>query len=62
MAQVGDRIVVESEKVGSAPRRGEVTAVAGRLLTVRWEDGTQSTFVPSAGSLQVDEAPGKPGS
>ena len=55
MVNVGDRIVVESEKVGSPPRRGEVTAVTGRMLAVRWEDGEQSTFVPSAGSLRVEQ-------
>ncbi len=51
---VGDRIVVESEKVGTPPRRGEIVAVSGKLLTVRWENGQQSTFVPSAGSLRAD--------
>jgi hypothetical protein len=55
MVNVGDRIVVESEKVGSPPRRGEVTAASGRMLTVRWEGGAQSTFVPSAGSLRVEQ-------
>ncbi|HEX2041292.1 MAG TPA: DUF1918 domain-containing protein [Acidimicrobiales bacterium] len=55
MVKVGDRIVVESEKVGSPPRRGEVTGVSGRLLTVRWDDGDQTTFVPSAGSLRVEQ-------
>ena len=59
MASVGDRIVVESEKVGVAARRGEVTAVSGRMLTVRWEDGEQSTFVPSAGSLRVEQTAGQ---
>ena len=53
---VGDRIVVESEKVGAPPRRGEVVAVSGTLLTVRWETGQQSTFIPSAGSLRVEQA------
>ncbi len=55
MVKVGDRIVVESEKVGSPSRRGEVTGVSGRLLTVRWEHGDQSTFIPSAGSLRVEQ-------
>lgn len=55
MAGVGDRIVVESEKVGAPARRGEVVAVSGRMLTVRWEGGEQSTFVPSAGSLRIEE-------
>jgi hypothetical protein len=55
MVNVGDRIVVESEKVGAPARRGEVTGVSGRMLTVRGEDGEQSTFVPSAGSLRVEQ-------
>ena len=53
MAEVGDRVLVESEKVGSVTRSGVVTAVAGRLITVRWDSGSESVFVPSAGSLQV---------
>jgi hypothetical protein len=27
--------------------------VEGRLITVRWDSGSASTFVPSAGCLQV---------
>ena len=53
MVEVGDRVLVESEKVGSVTRSGVVTAVDGRLITVRWDSGSQSVFVPSAGSLQV---------
>jgi hypothetical protein len=53
MVEVGDRVLVESEKVGSVTRSGVVTDVDGRLITVRWDDGSQSVFVPSAGSLQV---------
>ena len=53
MVKVGDHVVVESEKVGSATRGGVVTAVDGRLLTVRWDTGGESIFIPSAGSLQV---------
>jgi hypothetical protein len=53
MVEVGDRVLVESEKVGSVTRSGVVTAVDGRLITVRWDSGAQSVFVPSAGSLQV---------
>ena len=56
---VGDRIVVESEKVGVPPRRGEVIGLSGSMLTVRWEDGEQTTFVPSAGSLRVEQTPGR---
>ncbi len=53
MVEVGDRVLVESEKVGSATRSGVVSAVDGRLITVRWDSGSESVFVPSAGSLQV---------
>jgi hypothetical protein len=53
MVEVGDRVLVESEKVGSATRSGVVTDVDGRLITVRWDSGSSSTFVPSAGCLQV---------
>jgi hypothetical protein len=61
MVEVGDRVLVESEKVGSVTRSGVVTAVDGRLITVRWDAGSQSVFVPSAGSLQVTghEPPGR---
>jgi Domain of unknown function (DUF1918) len=53
MVEIGDRVLVESEKVGSAVRSGVVTAVDERLITVRWDSGSESVFVPSAGSLRV---------
>jgi len=53
MVEVGDRVLVESEKVGSVTRGGVITAVEGRLITVRWDSGSESVFVPSAGSLRV---------
>jgi Domain of unknown function (DUF1918) len=53
MVEVGDRVLVESEKVGSVTRTGVVTAVEDRLITVRWDSGSESVFVPSAGSLRV---------
>jgi hypothetical protein len=55
MVKVGDRVLVESEKVGSVTRSGVVTAIDGRLITVRWDAGSESVFVPSAGSLQVTD-------
>src|SRR4029453_9126383 len=36
MVEVGDRVLVESEKVGAVTRSGVVTDVDGRLITVRW--------------------------
>jgi hypothetical protein len=53
MAAVGDRVQIESEKVGSVTRTGTVTAIDGRMITVRWDTGGQSVFVPSAGCLHV---------
>ena len=53
MVEIGDRVLVESEKVGAATRSGVVTDVDGSLITVRWDSGSSSTFVPSAGCLQV---------
>ena len=53
MVEVGDRVLVESEKVGSAVRSGVVTAVDNWLITVSWDSGSESVFVPSAGSLRV---------
>jgi hypothetical protein len=53
MVEVGDRVLVGSEKVGTVTRSGVVTAVDGRLITVRWDSGAESVFVPSAGSLRV---------
>jgi co-chaperonin GroES (HSP10) len=55
MVEVGDRVLVESEKVGTVTRSGVVMAVDGRLITVRWDSGSQSVFVPSAGSLRVTD-------
>ena len=34
MVKVGDRVLVESEKVGSVTRSGVVTAIDGWLITV----------------------------
>ena len=53
MVEIGDRVLVESEKVGAATRSGVVTAVDGPLITVKWDSGSSSMFVPSAGCLQV---------
>jgi Domain of unknown function (DUF1918) len=53
MVEVGDRVLMESEKVGAGTRSGVVTEVEGRLITVRWDSKSSSTFVPSAGCLHV---------
>ena len=45
MVEVGDRVLVESEKVGSVTRSGVVTAVDGRLITVRWDAGIPARVI-----------------
>lgn len=56
-AKKGDRIIVESEKVGQPEREGEVLEVEhgdlGIRLRVRWSDGRETVFTPSAGSATV---------
>jgi hypothetical protein len=60
-AKAGDRIVVESEKVGTSPREGEILEViasaAGTRYRVRWDDGHESTFRPAGGSARIVSAP-----
>lgn len=50
-AQKGDRITVESNKVGGGIRTGEVVEVipgsGGSHYRVRWDDGRETTFFPS---------------
>ena len=61
IARAGDRIIVESEKVGTPARRGEILEVAESTLgvrySVRWADGHESTFRPAAGSSRIERAP-----
>jgi Domain of unknown function (DUF1918) len=53
---VGDTIIVESERVDAPPRTGEIVAVLQEepaRYEVRWEDGHTSIFVPSAGVARI---------
>jgi hypothetical protein len=56
-AMARDQIVVESERVGKAPREGEILEVIesplGVRYNVRWADGHESTFRPTAGSSRI---------
>lgn len=56
-AKIGDRIVVESEKVGQHDREGEILEVIeasyGTRYRVRWDDGGESTIRPSAGAARI---------
>jgi hypothetical protein len=62
VAKAGDRIVVESEKVGQAAREGVILEVIeasyGVRYRVRWDDGHESTIRPSAGSARTIPAAG----
>ena len=53
----GDLIVIESEKVGSPPREGEVLEVIHGQVSVsylvRWQDGHQSLIAPGAGNTRI---------
>ena len=60
LARPGDRIMVESEKVGTPPREGEILEVTetpvGPTFEVRWDDGRQTGFRPKAGSARIIKA------
>jgi hypothetical protein len=51
-AKVGDHIVVESVKLETPRRKGEVLEILGDGDTthyrVRWQDGHESTFFPGS--------------
>jgi hypothetical protein len=53
MASIGDKVRVQSRKVGQAPRDGVVTGFSGPLLRVKWSTGGESSFIPGPGSVTV---------
>jgi hypothetical protein len=59
-AKKGDRIIVESVRVGQPAREGEILEVRrgdlGLRYRVRWSDGSETVFTPSAGSARVVSA------
>jgi uncharacterized protein DUF1918 len=56
-AKRGDRIVVETERVGQAEREGEILEVLKGGISVRyrvrWGDGHESILTPAAGSVRI---------
>lgn len=60
-AKAGDRIVIESERVGDHVREGEIIAVTespyGANYRVRWDDGHESEIRPKAGSAEIIPRP-----
>jgi hypothetical protein len=56
-AQIGDAIVVESERAMQSGRRGvieEILQDTPLRCRVRWDDGRESIFVPQAGSTRIE--------
>lgn len=57
IGKTGDRIILESEKVGKPVREGEILEVfespSGVNYRIRWDDGHESEFRPSAGSARI---------
>lgn len=54
---VGDRIVVDSDKAGTPAREGEILEIVereyGTSYRVRWDDGHESIFRPTAGTVHT---------
>lgn len=59
-AQVGDKLTVKGRHQGDKERHGEITGVDGPdgapPYVVRWRDGHESLFFPSA-DTQVEHDP-----
>jgi len=57
IATKGDRISVDSQKAGEPPRQGTILEVIehdyGTSYRVAWEDGHESTFRPTAGTVHT---------
>ena len=56
-AHVGDRIIVESDKVGVAPRQGDILKVIPHEnhveFRVQWDDGRVTEIRPIAASYRI---------
>ena len=52
MSKIGDRIALESR---GGPRTGVITAVREPMITVRWDNGGETSLVPGAGALRLVE-------
>ncbi len=56
MPKVGDRVIIEGSKVGATRREGSLVGMVGRLMQVRWIDGTESMISPGAGTCRFEPA------
>ena len=58
IGEVGDTLVVESERADATGRRGVIEQVLQDQpprYQVRWEDGHTSILAPSAGSTRIEK-------
>jgi hypothetical protein len=58
VGNVGDTIVIESERVAIAARTGVIEEVLEQepsRYQVRWEDGHTSIFSPAAGVARIEQ-------
>jgi Domain of unknown function (DUF1918) len=56
--QVGDTIIVESERAANAARKGVIEEVLQQQpprYQVHWEDGRTSIFSPAAGVARIEQ-------
>lgn len=58
----GNRIIVESQRVGQLEREGEILEVMQTSVSVRyrvrWSDGHESTLTPAGGAARVVSSTG----
>jgi hypothetical protein len=58
--KVGDRIVIESQRVGVPERTGQILQIhespLGAEYRVRWDDGHESEIRPKSGSATIVSA------
>lgn len=56
-ARKGDRISVDSQKAGEVSRQGTILEIIehdyGTSYRVRWDDGHETTFRPTAGTVHT---------
>jgi hypothetical protein len=58
IGNVGDTIIVESERVATPARTGVIEDVLQEeppRYQVRWQDGRTSIFAPSAGVARIEQ-------
>lgn len=56
-ARAGDRIIIESEKVGQPARSGVIEEVLRQYpprYRVRWDNGETTVIAPEAGAARIE--------